>query len=419
MVQGGPPLHGEISAGGAKNAALPILVSSLISPHWCILENIPQVADVATMCRLLGVLGATTKWEGSRLWIRTESLKSSEAPYALVSTMRASILVLGPLVARWGEATVPLPGGCAIGSRPVNLHIDGLRALGADVRIAHGNIHVQATRLRGARITLDPSSVTGTANLMMAAVLAKGTTVIENAAQEPEVSDLAAFLVTRGARILGYGSNQITIDGVDTLDAGEHQYTIMPDRIEAGTYMIAGAATRGDVTVRMACPALLDTLCTPLRDTGAEIYVNQDSIRVRMQRRPSAIDITTGPSPGFPTDLQPQMSAFLSFADGVSHIKETVFENRLSHLPELRRMGANITTKRNEARISGVQKLSGAPVMASDLRGGAALILASLAAEGESTVSRVYHVDRGYEHIERKLSLLGANIRRIKKARNA
>ncbi|HIN33151.1 MAG TPA: UDP-N-acetylglucosamine 1-carboxyvinyltransferase [Nitrospirales bacterium] len=414
IVEGGQRLSGEIQVSGAKNAALPILVSSLLSPHTCVLENIPDVVDVRTMCQLLGVLGATTSWDGPRLLIRTETLKSHEAPYALVSTMRASILVLGPLVARWGEAIVPLPGGCAIGSRPVNLHIDGLRALGAEVRIQHGNIHVKAKRLKGARIAMEPSSVTGTENLMMAAVLAEGVTVIENAAREPEVADLAAFLIKRGARIQGCGTNTITIEGVEALNDGDHHHRIMADRMEAGTYLIAGAVTQGDVTVHLPSPDLLDDICTTLHATGAELSRNHGSVRVTMDRRASAVDVTTGPCPGFPTDLQAQMAALLSLAEGVSLVTETVFENRLTHVSELRRMGANITTNGNQARIVGVDKLSGAPVMASDLRGGAALILASLAAEGETIISRVYHVDRGYERIEGNLNTLGANVCRVK-----
>ena len=414
IVKGGQRLFGEIHVSGAKNAALPILVSSLLSPHTCILDNIPDVVDIRTMCRLLGVLGATTSWDGSRLSIHTEALKSPEAPYALVSTMRASILVLGPMVARWGEAIVPLPGGCAIGSRPVNLHIAGLRALGAEVRIQHGNIHAKAKRLKGARIAMEPSSVTGTENLMMAAVLADGVTVIDNAAREPEVADLAAFLVKRGARIQGCGTNSITIEGVEALNDDEHHHTIMADRMEAGTYLIAGAVTQGDVTVHLPSPELLDDLCTTLAATGAELSKNNGRIRIKMNRRASAVDVTTGPCPGFPTDLQAQMGALLSLADGVSLVTETVFENRLTHVSELRRMGANITTRGNQARITGVDKLSGAPVMASDLRGGAALILASLAAESETVISRVYHVDRGYERIEGKLNTLGANVHRVK-----
>jgi UDP-N-acetylglucosamine 1-carboxyvinyltransferase len=328
--------------------------------------------------------------------------------------MRASILVLGPLVARWGEAIVPLPGGCAIGSRPVNLHIAGLRALGAEVRIQHGNIHVKAKRLKGARIAMEPSSVTGTENLMMAAVLAEGVTVIENAAREPEVADLAAFLIKRGARIQGCGTNTITIEGVEALNDGDHHHRVMADRMEAGTYLIAGAVTQGDVTVHLPSPDLLDDICTTLHATGAELSRNHGSVRVTMDRRASAVDVTTGPCPGFPTDLQAQMAALLSLAEGVSLVTETVFENRLTHVSELRRMGANITTNGNQARIVGVDKLSGAPVMASDLRGGAALILASLAAEGETIISRVYHVDRGYERIEGNLNTLGANVRRVK-----
>ncbi len=414
IVEGGQRLSGEIKISGAKNAALPILVSSLLSPHTCVLENIPDVADIRTMYRLLGVIGATTASDGPRLSIQTEALKSPEAPYALVSTMRASILVLGPLVARWGEAIVPLPGGCAIGSRPVNLHIAGLRALGAEVRIQHGNIHAKAKRLQGTRIAMQPSSVTGTENLMMAAVLAEGVTVIDNAAREPEVADLAEFLVKRGARIQGHGTSTITIEGVKALNDGEHHHRVMSDRMEAGTYLIAGASTQGDVSIRLTSPDLLDDLCTTLHATGAEVSKNDGCIRVKMNRRASAVDVTTGPYPGFPTDLQAQMGALLSKANGVSLITETVFENRLTHVSELCRMGANITTKDNQASITGVDTLSGAPVMASDLRGGAALILSGLAAEGETVVSRVYHVDRGYERIEAKLNTIGAKIRRVK-----
>ena len=414
VVEGGQRLSGEIQVSGAKNAALPILVSSLLSPHTCVLENVPDVGDVRTMYQLLGVLGTTTNWDGNRLLIKTEALQTHEAPYSLVSTMRASILVLGPLVARGGEAIVPLPGGCSIGSRPVNLHIEGLRALGAEVCIQRGSIHVKARRLKGTRISMEPSSVTGTENLMMAAVLAKGVTVIDNAAREPEVADLAAFLVKRGARIQGCGTNTITIEGVEVLNDHEHPHKIMADRIEAGTYLIAGAITQGDVTVRLTSPQLLDDLCTMLHATGAKISRKHGSIRVKMDRRASSVDVTTGPSPAFPTDLQAQMTPLLSLANGVSLVTETVFENRLTHVSELRRMGANITTNGNQATITGVDKLSGAPVMASDLRGGAALIIASLAADDKTVISRVYHVDRGYERIEINLKTLGANVRRVK-----
>lgn len=414
IIAGGCRLSGEIEASGAKNSTLPILVSSLLSPNPCFIDNVPHVVDVKTMCTLLGVFGAEISWEGRRLFIQTKTLKNPEAPYSLVSTMRASILALGPLVARWGEAMVPLPGGCAIGSRPVNLHIDGLRALGASVCIKHGNIHVKANRLHGARVLMEPSSVTGTENLMMAAVLAKGTTVIDNAAREPEVTDLANFLVSRGARIQGCGTKTITIEGVEGLKDGEHHHTIMADRIEAGTYLVAGAITRGDVTVFLSSPKLLDSLCVTLHSIGAEIVTKKESIRIKMSQRALATDITTGPCPGFPTDLQAQMVSLLSLANGKSLVTEKVFENRLTHVFELLRMGSNIVTQGNQARITGVGKLSGAPVMASDLRGGAALILAGLAAEGETVLSRIYHVDRGYENIEKKLNKLGANVRRVK-----
>tara|TARA_B100000315_G_scaffold260095_1_gene319242 strand:- start:3252 stop:4520 length:1269 start_codon:yes stop_codon:yes gene_type:complete len=414
IVKGGQQLSGEIKISGAKNAALPILVSSLLSPHACILDNVPDVGDVKTMYQLLSVFGTTTTWDSNRLQIKTESLKNNEAPYELVSTMRASVLVLGPLVARGGEAIVPLPGGCSIGSRPVNLHIDGLRALGAEVHIQHGSIHVKAKRLKGAQISMQPSSVTGTENLMMAAVLAKGVTVIDNAAREPEVAELASFLVKRGARIQGYGTATITIEGVEALNDREQHHRIMGDRIEAGTYLIAGAITQGDVTVHLTSPELLDNLCTILHAAGAKISKKNESIRVKMNQRASSVNVTTGPCPKFPTDLQPQMSSLLSLANGVSLVTETVFENRLTHISELCRMGANITIKGNQAKITGTDKLSGAPVMASDLRGGTALIIAGLAAEGETAISRVYHVDRGYECIEDKLNTLGANVHRVK-----
>lgn len=403
-------MRGEVRVGGAKNAALPILASTILGAGECILTNVPDVVDVVTMGKLLGLLGATVRIDGGRMAVNAASLRSTEAPYDLVRTMRASVLVLGPLLARWGEATVSLPGGCAIGTRPVNLHLAGLAKLGAEVSIAHGYITARARRLRGAHISLDIPTVTGTENLLMAATLAEGTTVIENAAKEPEVADLAAFLIKRGARIVGAGSDLITIEGVSELRNADHE--IIPDRIEAGTYLAAGAITRGDICLERCRPRHLEAVILKLREMGAEVTEEKESVRLRTSRRLRPVDVKTFAYPGFPTDMQAQIMALACLAEGTSVITETVFESRFIHVPELRRMGADIKVEGNQAVINGMEALTGAPVMASDLRASAALILVGLAAAGETEVSRVYHLDRGYERIEEKLLGLGAVIRR-------
>jgi len=410
IITGGNPLRGEVRVGGAKNAALPILASTILGAGECILTNVPDVVDVVTMGKLLGLLGATVRIDGGRMAVNAASLRSTEAPYDLVRTMRASVLVLGPLLARWGEATVSLPGGCAIGTRPVNLHLAGLAKLGAEVSIAHGYITARARRLRGAHISLDIPTVTGTENLLMAATLAEGTTVIENAAKEPEVADLAAFLIKRGARIVGAGSDLITIEGVSELRNADHE--IIPDRIEAGTYLAAGAITRGDICLERCRPRHLEAVILKLREMGAEVTEEKESVRLRTSRRLRPVDVKTFAYPGFPTDMQAQIMALACLAEGTSVITETVFESRFIHVPELRRMGADIKVEGNQAVINGMEALTGAPVMASDLRASAALILVGLAAAGETEVSRVYHLDRGYERIEEKLLGLGAVIRR-------
>ncbi|WP_447974187.1 UDP-N-acetylglucosamine 1-carboxyvinyltransferase [Nitrospira sp. Kam-Ns4a] len=412
VITGGRRLQGSVRVSGAKNAALPILASTLLGGGDCMLGNVPQVVDVATMVKLLGLLGVSVQVDGTRAVARADRITSTEAPYDLVRTMRASVVVLGPLVARWGEATVSLPGGCAIGTRPVNLHLAGLAKLGAEVGVEHGYIRAKARRLRGARIYLDIPTVTGTENLMMAACLAEGTTVLENAAKEPEVVDLAAFLVKRGARIQGAGSDIITIEGVSELRGADHE--IIPDRIEAATYLIAGAITRGDVRVEGCRPRHLEAVVEKLREAGAEVTEGKESLRVKADRRPKGVDVKTFAYPGFPTDVQAQFMALMCIAEGPSVITETVFESRFIHVPELRRMGADIKVEGSHALVNGVERLTGAPVMASDLRASAGLILAGLAAEGETEVSRVYHLDRGYERIEGKLRNLGAAIRRVK-----
>jgi UDP-N-acetylglucosamine 1-carboxyvinyltransferase len=364
------------------------------------------------MGKLLGMLGVAVHAEGERYVVRADQIAATEAPYDLVKTMRASVLVLGPLVARCGEAMVSLPGGCAIGTRPVNLHLAGLAKLGAQVKIEHGYIKATASRLTGARIYLDVPTVTGTENLMMAACLAEGVTTIENAAKEPEIGNLAAFLIKRGARIDGAGTDVITVQGVRSLEGADHE--IIPDRIEAGTFLMAGAITGGDVCVRRCVPKHLDGVVTTLRETGAEVVEEKDSIRITARRRPRPVDVKTFAYPGFPTDLQAQMMALQCTADGTSVITETVFESRYIHVPELRRMGADIQVDGNHAVVSGVKALTGAPVMASDLRASAGLIVAGLAAEGDTEIARVYHLDRGYERIEEKLSGLGGQITRVK-----
>jgi len=404
-------LQGEVKVSGAKNAALPILVSIILGGGECTVTNVPRVVDVVTMGKLLGMLGASVKAEGDRVTMKMDAVRSSEAPYDLVRTMRASVVVLGPLLARWGEATVSLPGGCAIGSRPVNLHLAGLEKMGARVTVEHGYIKATASRLKGARICLDYPTVTGTENLMMAACLADGTTVLENAAKEPEIVDLAAFLVKRGARITGAGTDLIMVEGVKDLRGADHE--VIPDRIEAGTFLAAGAITNGDVCVQACRPQHLEAVTAKLREMGAEITEDKESVRVKAARRLKSVDVKTYPFPGFATDMQAQVMAAMCVADGTSVINETVFESRFIHVPELRRMGAEIKVDGSHAVVTGKAKLSGAPVMASDLRASAGLIVAGLAAEGETEIARVYHLDRGYERIEEKLNGLGAAIRRV------
>ena len=411
VITGGRPLKGRVTATGSKNAALPILASSLLGGGECLLANLPQVRDVATMNTLLSLLGASVKVDGSRVAIDTTSIRSTEAPYDLVKTMRASVLVLGPLLARFGEATVSLPGGCAIGLRPVNLHLQGLQKLGATICVDHGYIRARASRLKGGQIDLELPTVTGTENLMMAACLADGVTIINNAAKEPEVVDLATFLVKRGARISGAGSERITVEGVRSLHGTEH--TVMADRIETGTYLMAGAITGGDVQVDSCVPEHLKSVVSKLRECGACVYENGNSIRLKAPQRMQALDVHTDPYPGFPTDLQAQMMAVLCRAEGTSVLTETVFEGRFLHVLELQRMGASISVDGSRAMVKGFAKLTGAPVMASDLRASAGLILAGLAAEGETQVSRIYHLERGYERIEDKLQKLGALIQRV------
>ncbi len=412
IITGGRALRGEVRVSGAKNAALPILASTLLGGEECVLSNVPRVVDVATMRKVLATLGASVVTEGDRVSIAARALHSTEAPYDLVKTMRASILVLGPLLARYGEATVSLPGGCAIGSRPVNLHLSGLAKLGAEVKIEHGYIRTKANRLRGDHVFLDIPTVTGTENLLMAACLAEGTTVIENAAREPEVVDLAAFLVKRGAKIDGAGTDIIRIEGVSGLRGADHE--VIPDRIEAGTFLAAGAITGGDVSVEGCRPEHLDATLSKLRESGAEVTEGKERVRLNASGRARAVDITTFAYPGFPTDMQAQMMALVCLAEGTSVISETVFEGRLIHVPELQRMGAQITVDGHRAIVSGRERLAGAQVMASDLRASAGLIVAGLAADGSTEISRVYHLDRGYERIEEKLNGLGADIQRKK-----
>ncbi len=411
VIQGGRRLAGEVRISGAKNAALPILASTLLSTGTCTLTNVPDVRDVLTMSKVLTHLGATVETQGDRFTVSLAAITSIEAPYELVKTMRASVLVLSPLLARWGEAVVALPGGCAIGARPINLHLTALEKMGAEIRIEHGNVHARVKgRLKGARIYFDLPTVTGTENIMMAACLAEGKTVLENAAREPEITDLAQFLIKRGARISGAGTDVITIEGVSELRGADHE--IVPDRIETGTYLIAGAITGGEVRVARCRPEHCDALLAKLREAGAQLQVEKEAIQVRGQGRLQSVDVKTLPYPGFPTDMQAQMMALMTIARGSSVITETVFESRFIHILELQRMGADIRIEGNHAVVTGVERLSGAPVMASDLRASACLILAGLAAEGETRITRVYHLDRGYERLDAKLAGLGAQVRR-------
>jgi UDP-N-acetylglucosamine 1-carboxyvinyltransferase len=413
VINGGRALHGDVWISGAKNAVLPILVASMLGDEPSIIGNVPHLQDVTTTMELLAQMGADLAVdERMRIEIDPRGIDKHEAPYDLVKTMRASILVLGPLVARHGRAHVSLPGGCAIGSRPVNLHLHGLEQLGAKVSLDKGYIEASADRLVGARIVMGAVTVTGTENLLMAATLAKGTTILENAAQEPEVVDLAEYLVAMGAHISGAGTNTITIEGVERLGGAE--YNVLPDRIETGTYLTAAAITGGKVRTTKVRPDTLDAVLEKLHEAGADISVGPDWIELDMGgRRPRSVDLRTSPYPGFPTDMQAQFTALNCVAEGTGVIIETVFENRFMHVQELQRLGADIQVEGNTAIIRGVEELVGAPMMATDLRASASLVLAGLVAKGETTVDRVYHIDRGYENIEEKLGQLGAKIRRL------
>jgi len=412
-IIGNGPLHGDVTISGAKNAALPILAATLLSAEPVTLRNVPHLRDITTTLELMGRFGSKFELSDNMSLVADNSrITELRAPYELVKTMRASILFLGPLLTRFGEAEVSLPGGCAIGSRPVNLHIEGLRAMGAEIEIDEGYIKARAARLQGARFVFDVVSVTGTENLMMAAVLADGTTVLENAAREPEIGDLAECLNAMGARVSGAGSDTITIEGVASLHACEHR--VIPDRIETGTFLVAAAATGGKVHVRETSPVFLDAVLQKLHDAGARIETGPDWIELDMQgQRPAAVGLTTAPHPAFPTDMQAQFVALNAIARGTATVKETIFENRFMHVQELQRMGADIELQGNTAIVRGVDRLHGAPVMATDLRASACLVIAGLAAGGETLIDRIYHLDRGYERIEEKLSQLGAKIQRV------
>jgi len=412
VITGGAPLHGEIAISGAKNAALPILCASLLSAESLVLENVPALEDVATTIKLLRQMGVTVEREGSRVTLNAAKVDKPVAPYELVKTMRASILVLCPLVARFGSARVSLPGGCAIGARPVDQHIKGLEILGATVKLEHGDIVAEAGRLKGARIVTDLVTVTGTENLMMAAVLADGETVIENAAREPEVVDLAQCLTAMGARIKGAGTDRIVIQGVERLHGATH--AVMADRIETGTYLCAVAAAGGSVTLTGARPDTLDAVVEKLREAGAKIEVGGDWIRITASGRPKAVNVRTAPYPAFPTDMQAQFMALNCIAEGTGVVTETIFENRFMHAQELLRLGAEIEIEGNTAVVKGVPRLAGAIVMATDLRASASLVIAALVAEGETVIDRIYHLDRGYEGLEAKLSAVGARVARRK-----
>jgi len=412
LIEGGKVLSGEVAMSGAKNAALPILCASLLTADPLHLTNVPHLNDISTMLRLLGDMGVGVMMDGvDGMVLDGGGLNNAVASYEMVKTMRASILVLGPLVARCGEARVSLPGGCAIGARPVDQHIKGLQAMGAEIKVEQGYVHAKAARLKGARICTDMVTVTGTENLMMAACLADGETIIENAAREPEVVDLANCLVSMGARISGAGTDVIRIQGVDKLHGAAH--AIMPDRIETGTYLCAAAATGGDVRLLKTSAAYLDTVVDKLMDAGCEITVERDAIRLIAPKRLKAVSLRTAPYPAFPTDMQAQFMAINCIADGVATIRETIFENRFMHVNELMRLGANIQIEGNNAIVRGVERLEGATVMATDLRASASLVIAGLVAQGETVIDRIYHLDRGYERIEEKLARLGASVRRV------
>ncbi|WP_075255519.1 UDP-N-acetylglucosamine 1-carboxyvinyltransferase [Herbaspirillum camelliae] len=412
LIRGGKRLSGDVTISGAKNAALPILCAALLTADDLVLSNVPHLQDVVTITGLMKQMGLRVQEKGDQMVLNGNDITRPEAPYELVKTMRASILVLGPLLARFGQAKVSLPGGCAIGSRPVDQHIKGLQAMGAEIHIEGGYIYAKAKRLKGARIVTDMITVTGTENLLMAAVLADGETVLENAAREPEVGDLANLLVKMGAKIEGIGTDRLVIQGVEQLHGASHE--VIADRIETGTFLCAVAATGGDVTLRRTRAGLLDAALDKLRDAGAILTSGEDWIRIQMARRPKAVSFRTTEYPGFPTDMQAQFMALNCLAEGTSHVTETIFENRFMHVQELNRLGAAIDVEGNTAIVTGVEKFIGAPVMATDLRASASLVIAGLAAQGETVVERIYHLDRGYDRMEAKLSAIGADIQRIK-----
>jgi UDP-N-acetylglucosamine 1-carboxyvinyltransferase len=411
-ITGGRPLEGKLTVSGAKNAALPIMCASLLSSQPLKLGNVPRLMDVSTMAKLLGQMGVEVQRNDQNMILRGSEIKDPTASYDMVKTMRASVLVLGPLLARCGRAKVSLPGGCAIGQRPVDQHVKGLQAMGATIAIEHGYMHATAERLRGARIVMDLVTVTGTENLMMTAALAEGTTIIENAAREPEVLDLARCLGAMGAKIHGAGSDVIRVEGVASLSGASHQ--VMPDRIETGTYLAAVAAAGGKVRLAGAEPRSLDAMLEKLREAGAKIDLTEESVQIEMHERPRAVSIRTAPFPGFATDMQAQFMALATVAEGTALITETIFENRFMHALELQRLGADISIEGNTAVVRGVGRLQGASVMATDLRASAGLVIAGLVAEGETVVERIYHLDRGYEALEKKLAVLGARIERVR-----
>ncbi|MEW4981854.1 MAG: UDP-N-acetylglucosamine 1-carboxyvinyltransferase [Cycloclasticus sp.] len=415
IIQGGGPLSGEIRISGAKNAALPILAGALLAENPVVIGNVPHLHDITTTMSLLGQMGVTLSVdEKVRVEVDSSTISSYKAPYELVKTMRASIIVLGPLLARFGKAEVSLPGGCAIGSRPVDIHLKGLEAMGADIRVENGYIHATCDRLKGARLVLDMVTVTGTENLMMAATLAEGTTIIENAAREPEVSDLANFLNELGAKISGIGTDTLTIEGVTSLATKNLVYNILPDRIEAGTYLVAAAVTGGKIKIKDVDPSTLDMVLSKLEEAGANLSIGDDWIELDMAgRRAKAVSFKTAPYPGFPTDMQAQFMVLNVLAEGTSVITETIFENRFMHVHELQRLGADIRLEGNTAICVGKEVLEGATVMATDLRASASLVIAGLVSKGETIIERIYHIDRGYECIEEKTALLGGKIRRV------
>jgi UDP-N-acetylglucosamine 1-carboxyvinyltransferase len=424
LIHGGRPLHGEVTIAGAKNAALPLLAAALLTDEAVVFDNVPRLQDVATMLKLLRMMGVSADWlmphspldqrGANRAIVIARDVPKPHATYEVVKTMRASVLVLGPLLARFGEAMVSLPGGCAIGSRPVDQHIKGLQAMGAEIVVEHGDIIARCKRLKGARITTDMVTVTGTENLMMAAALAQGQTVLENAAREPEVVDLANLLVSMGARIEGQGTSRVVIDGVDRLHAPEHPHRIIPDRIEAGTFLCAVAATSGEIVLQHANASHMDAVIEKLQEAGLAIESEGETIRARAAHRPMPVNIRTSEYPAFPTDMQAQFMAVNCVADGTSRVTETIFENRFMHVNELLRLGARIEVDGHHAVTQGVPTLSGATVMATDLRASASLVIAGLVADGRTQIDRVYHLDRGYDRMELKLRALGAQIERVK-----